>query len=414
LKFGKQIIPLPLFRALQPAYHFLLAHTAAAWYGFPSRKMTVIGVTGTNGKSTVVELLYAVFRGAGKNAAFVSSIRFKINDSEEKNMLKMTMPGRFALQKFLHNAKRAGCKYAVIEVTSEGIKQFRHCGIKFAAAVLTNVTPEHTESHGGFEKYRASKAKLFYRSPIHILNGEDAENINYFSKIPSARRVVYSKKNLPQNFNPKLIGDFNLENIAAAHATAVAFGISDEIIWHALEKFEDVPGRLEFIQREPFAVIVDYAHTPDALRKVYETLRNGACRLICIFGSAGGGRDKWKRPEMGKIATEYCDEIILTNEDPYDENPLTIIKDIESGFSQIQNSKPETLNEPQTKNYKLRTILDRREAIREALKSARVGDTIIITGKGCEPWMMMANGKKIPWDDRAIAREEIAKIELGE
>jgi len=430
LRFFKKIIPRPIFAALQPAYHWLLAWVAAFFYAFPSKKLKIIGVTGTNGKSTVVHLLAAILEEAGEKVASVSSLRFRINKKEEKNNLKMTMPGRFKLQKFLREAVRAGCKYVVIEVTSEGIKQFRHTGINFYMAVLTNVTPEHIESHGSFEKYRAAKAELFKKAPIHILNGEDP-SVEYFLKIsalsagrPARQKIVYTKKDLPPDIHLKLLGDFNLENAIAAYHAAKVLGVDREAIKRALEKVECVPGRLEFIQHEPFSAVVDYAHTPDALRKVYETLRPLAGnppssksdfgiqkksdffpggRLVCVLGSAGGGRDKWKRPEMGKIAAEFCDEIVLTNEDPYDEYPATILNEIEAGFSKTPNYKPQTIN------YK--KILDRREAIRAALKSAKSGDIVIIAGKGSEPWIMGPRGTKIPWDDREVVREELKKIE---
>ncbi len=417
--FGRKIIPKPLFRAGQPVYHWLLAYAATLWYGFPSRKLTVIGVTGTNGKSTVVELLHAILTEAGESVASMSSIRFKINNKEETNELKMTMPGRFQMQKFLNDAMAAGCKYVVLEVTSEGIKQFRNKGIKFFLAVLTNVTPEHIESHGSFEEYRAAKAKLFYNTPNHIVNGEDA-NIDYFVKIPAKNRIVYTKKDFPAGWHSTLLGDFNKENIVAAYHASRFLGINPEKIKLAIEKFEGTPGRLEFIRREPFAVVVDYAHTPDALRKIYQTLRNyqlpttqaslseagrANYKLICVLGAAGGGRDKWKRPKMGKIAAEFCDEIILTNEDPYDENPLTILKDVESGFSQIQNSQHKILNKYEARRVNYKLIVDRREAIRAAISQAQPSDVVVITGKGCEPWLMGPNGTKIPWDDRKTARD---------
>lgn len=397
LSIAKRIIPRKIFLFFQPVYHWKLAWLASMYYGFPSRKLYVIGVTGTNGKSTVVDLLHAVLSEAGESVASASSIRFKIKNKEEVNALKMTMPGRFRMQKFLYDAAHAGCKYAVLEVTSEGIKQFRHKGIKFSLAILTNVTPEHIESHGGFDEYRATKARLFYKTPNHIINGEDS-NADYFTKIPARNRIVYTKKDLPPEWRPKLIGDFNKENMTAAYQAARFLGINPEKIKSAFEKFEGVPGRLEFVQREPFSVVVDYAHTPDALQKVYKTLKeyknNSESKMICILGSAGGGRDKWKRPEMARIAENYCDEIILTNEDPYDENPKEILADIEKGF---------------IKNKHYTSILDRKEAIGAAIQRAQREDIVIITGKGCEPWLMGPHGTKIAWDDRNIVRELLAK-----
>lgn len=422
LRFIKKIIPKSVFKFFQPVYHWFLAYVAAFVYGFPSRKLKVIGVTGTNGKSTVVAMLHAILNEAGEGVASVSSLRFKIKNEERKNILKMTMPGRFKLQNFLSDAVSDGCKYAVIEVTSEGIKQFRHKGINFFMAILTNVTPEHIESHGSFEKYRNEKAKLFSASKTHVLNKED-KNLDFFQKIPAKKKILYSKNDLPSDLNLKLAGEFNKENAAAAFCTAKELGVKEDVIKSALEKIEFIPGRLEFVKKEPFSVVVDYAHTPDALKKVYQTLKPS--RLICVLGSAGGGRDKWKRPEMGKIAKEFCDEVILTNEDPYDENPNQIIKDIEEGMTSPPNPLSLVrrggekidinLSSGGEVNYGLRTInhksiLDRREAIHEALKSAKSGDTVIITGKGAEPWIMGLGNSKIPWDDRDIAREELNKL----
>ncbi len=397
LSFFRKIIPRRVYKFFQPVYHRFLAYSAAMFYLFPGKRLKVIGITGTNGKTTVTHLITNILEEAGENVASISSLRFKIKNKEWKNELKMTMPGRFRLQKFLRQAKMAGCKYAVVEVTSEGIKQFRHLAINFYMAVLTNVTPEHIESHGSFENYRNAKAELFRKSKIHILNGEDP-SIEYFLKIPADSRIVYTKKDLPPDIHLKMLGDFNLENAIAAYHAASFLGIERNFIKNILERTSFIPGRLEFVQRDPFSVVVDYAHTPDALEKVYKTL-SGNGRLVCVLGAAGGGRDKWKRPEMGKIAAKFCDEIILTNEDPYNENPASIIDDVEAGFNKAKRG-----------TFQYQKVLDRREAIRAALKAAEVGDTVIITGKGAEPWIMGPNDLKIPWDDREIVKEELKML----
>jgi len=410
----KEIIKKFLPNFLFDWYHFMFALFGAFLYRFPSKELIVIGITGTKGKSTVVEMCTRILQEAGYKVASVSSIKFKIGDRERKNDLKMTMPGRFKLQKFLRQAVNAGCKYAVLEVTSEGIKQYRHRFIDFDVAVFTNLTPEHIEAHGGFENYRAAKGKLFQTTKsIHIVNIDD-ENAEYFLKFPANKKITYGLSqgdinNKELQFKLNLIGDFNIYNALAATCVGFSQGIDFSTIKKALEKMEGIPGRMEVVVREPFTVIVDYAHTPDSLRKVYQTLRNESSKLqapnsklICVLGSAGGGRDKWKRPEMGKIAAQWCDQIILTNEDPYDENPVSILEQIEAGFSKIPNSKFQI--------PKYEKILDRREAIRKALSLARTGDIVIITGKGCEPWMCVEGGKKIPWDDREVVRQEIAKV----
>lgn len=383
-------------------YHFVLPMFGAFLYGFPSKKIKVIGVVGTDGKTTTTSLIVGILEQAGYKTAAVSSIRFKIGDKEWKNTLKMTMPGRFKLQRFLRDAVRAGCQYAVLETTDEGIKQHRHCFIDFKTAVLTNITPEHIEAHGSFEKMRAENEKLFQiAKEAHIVNLDD-ENKDYFLQYPAKKKYTYGLDKGDINtkntqFNLHLIGDFNKYNALAALCVGLSQGVNLETCKRALEKAEGIPGRMEVVIKEPFMVIVDYAHTVNALEKVYQTIRNTKdkrqdTKLICVLGSCGGGRDKWKRPEIGKIASQYCDEIILTNEDPYDENPLHILNDIEKGFSQIPKHEK---------------ILDRREAIKKALSLAKPNDIVIITGKGSEPWLCVAKGKKIPWDDRQVVREEL-------
>ena len=350
----------------------------------------------------------------------------------------MTMPGRFRLQRFLREAKRAGCKYVVLEVTSEGIKQKRHLGISFDCAVFTNLHKEHLESHGSFENYYQAKQELFKKTQnIHVVNAEDkyADLFGNFSAkhkiffgLTKGDLVAHGVKSSSEGtsfelygteFNTHLAGEFNVMNCLAALAVGAMYKIDLPTMKPVLESIKFISGRMEFVQREPFGVVVDYAHTPESLIQVYQTLgqqmANGkwqmaknekeghkpstiSHKLICVLGAAGGGRDKWKRQEFGRIAAECCDEIILTDEDPYDENPDEILNQIESGFSsQTLNSKLETLN--YTK------ILDRREAIKTALTFAQEGDTVIITGKGSETSMAVAGGKKIPWSDRDVVRE---------
>jgi len=410
-------------------YHFIWSFLGALFFGFPSRlrrgfggqasKIFVLGVTGTKGKSTVLELINAILETAGKKTALLSSIRIKIDKESQKNYSGNTMPGRAFIQRFLKQAVKASCDYALIEVTSQGVLQHRHWFIKWDAALFTNLAPEHIEAHGSFEKYREAKLKFFRyvvsnqksvaRNQKLIFINKDDANVDYFVKASegeNSKMILYSKNTLNSKFyvlNSKLIGDFNQENIAAAAAFAKSQGVNDEIIKKAINNFPGVPGRMEIVQTEPFAVIIDYAHTPDSLEKVYETIRNSKfmipnSKMICVLGNAGGGRDKWKRPKMGEIAGKYCGEIILTNEDPYSENPLQIINDIENGFSQIPNSKFQIPNS----YYK---VLDRKEAIKKALSLAKNGDVVIITGKGCEPWLHKENGKKIPWDERKITEE---------
>jgi UDP-N-acetylmuramoyl-L-alanyl-D-glutamate--2,6-diaminopimelate ligase len=383
-------------------YHFILAFLGALIYDFPSKKLILIGVTGTNGKTTTTEMIAEIFEKAGKKIALLNSIRFKIGEKEEINKLRMTMPGRFFIQRFLKKAVKEGCEYAILEVTSEGIKQYRHRFLDFKVAVFTNLAPEHIEAHGSFEKYREAKGKFFQATKeIHVINVED-KNSDYFLRFPAKRKITYGLEKGEVNLENtkiklKIPGEFNLYNALAAISVAISQGIDKDFAIQVLEEFKGVPGRMEEVISKPFKVIVDYAFTPNALEKVYQTLKNSNfqlpnSKLICVLGACGGGRDKWKRPVLGELAAKYCDEVIVTNEDPYDEDPWQIIEQVASG----------------TKG-KAKKILDRREAIREALKLAKEGDIVVITGKGCEPSIVI-KGKKIPWDDRKVVREEFQKI----
>lgn len=380
-------------------YHYFLAFSGAVFYCFPSRRIKVIGVTGTNGKTTVASLLAEILEEAGFKIACLSSIKFKIKGEERENALKMTMPGRFRLQKFLKQAVAVDCQYAVLEVTSEGIKQHRHRFIHFEAAIFTNLSPEHIEAHGGFENYKKAKGKLFQVTRnIHIINIDD-ENSEYFLQFPAEKKYTYGWEkgdvnNKDLRLKLRLIGDFNIYNALAAMAAGLSQGIDLKICRRAVEKVGGVAGRMELVIEKPFKVFVDYAFTPNALKKVYRALKPENGKMICVLGACGGGRDKWKRPVLGRIAAENCQEVIVTNEDPYDENPMKIIEEVADGAGQGA-----------------RKILDRREAIKIALSLAKEEDTVVITGKGSEPWLVEARGKKIPWDDREIVRDEFRKLQ---
>lgn len=421
-KIIKKLIP----ALLVDWYHRFFPLLGALLYRFPSKKIKIIGVTGTNGKTTVVDLTTKILEEAGFKVAALSSIKFKIGKEEKINELRMTMPGRFILQKFLRQAVEAGCQYVVLEVTSEGIKQHRHNFVDFEAVVFTNLTPEHIEAHGSFEEYKKAKGKLFkITKKIHVLNLDD-ENIKYFLQFSANKKYGYglsssssylagsvepkhkilaTKYEVDTNgitfdvkdirFKLKLLGAFNIYNALAAICVGLSQGIDLETCKKALAKTEGIPGRMEMVVSEPFKVFVDYAFTPNALEKVYQTLKDHFSpeKLICILGSSGGGRDKWKRPILGKLAAKYCNEIIVTNEDPHDEDPMEIINQVAKGASE-----------------KAKKILDRRKAIREALKIAKPKDVVIITGKGCEPSMWITGSKSIPWDDRGVVREEFAKL----
>lgn len=408
--FLKRIIPKQIFSL----YHLFLAWSGAVFYGHPSEDLFIVGVTGTKGKSTTTELINALLETAGYTTALSGTIRFKIADTERPNKYKMSMPGRFFMQKFLSDARRAGCTHAVIEMTSEGAKQFRHKWINLDALVFTNLSPEHIESHGSYEKYRDAKLSIARelqnsskKETFIVANHDDPEGEKFLS-VPATYHIPYTLSHLENytvndtgisfrmngtDFASPLRGEFNLYNILAAATLAEKIGVRDDVIKEALQKFTGVRGRVEYVKEgQDFDVIVDYAHTADSLEQLYKTFPNQ--KKICVLGSTGGGRDTWKRPEMGRIADEYCDEIILTNEDPYDEDPRKILNEMKQGF----------------KTHTPKIIMDRREAIRTALMSAAERDVVLISGKGTDPYIMGPNGTKQEWDDATVVREELGKM----
>lgn len=410
-----------MWERLKTTYHWLLAFSGAIVYRFPARRIFVIGVTGTKGKTSVVEIISALLEEAGFTTALSSTLRFKIGKESRDNLRKMTMPGRWFLPHFLRRAVLAGCHYAIIEMTSEGAKQFRHKFIALDALIVTHIAPEHLESHGSYEKYLAAKLEIageLARSPkkskIIAVNGDDREHEKFLAVAGGAQKVIYRlEQTAPYQANDtggeltingvvvrtRLPGKFNLYNVLAAVSFACTQNVAIAEIKEALEKFAGIRGRMEPVGRQEFDVIVDYAHTPDSLRAVYETF--GQRRKICVLGGTGGGRDRWKRPLMGKLAAEHCYRVILTDEDPYDEDPEKIVQEVAGGI----------------KSGDYQIIMDRRQAIREAIKQAKKGDAVIITGKGTDPFIMGPRGAKQSWSDAAVAHEELEnlkrKVESG-
>ncbi len=429
-------------------YHFTLAVIASATYRFPSKKLIVIGVTGTEGKTTTVVLIGRLLQQFGKTG-WISTATLCDGNAETLNDLKMTMPGRFYIQRFLRGLVNRGAKYVVIETSSEGIAQFRHIGIAYDILVFTNLRPEHIESHGSFENYKKAKGKVFaylqktarkqgVKKTI-IVNGDDA-HAPYFAHFWAEQKIEYQmqkSKIKNQNDNVKfeneknikcdyivqaediitkkdgvdfsikntmfhlpLLGTFNVYNALAALSVLRALGFDLAAARETLKNFKTMPGRMEYFEKNGITVVVDYAHTPTAFEEVYKTVRsikNSNGRVIGVFGSCGGGRDKWKRKELGKLASQYCDYFILTNEDPYDEDEKTIIENIKEGISN-------------GKQYDV--IMDRKKAIETAINFAQPNDFVVITGKGSEQWMMMANNKKIAWDDREVVKGIMKNVNI--
>ncbi len=370
-------------------YHPLMAFVAACLYGFPSRRLAVIGITGTKGKSTTVELVAHILESAGKKAVVSSSVRNAVSG--------MTMPGCFKLQRLLRDGVSRGCGYAVIEVTSQGVVQSRHRFIKWAVAVFANLAPEHVEAHGGFEKYRAAKVAFFEyaaKNPdaAFVINKDD-ESAPYFVKAARGyKKILFGREEAPATLH----GAFNGYNAGAALAVASALGIFEDVAKRAVADFKGVYGRMEFLQRDPFTVVVDYAVTPDSLRAAYAAFFGS--RIISVFGCTGGGRDTWKRRVMGGIAGEACEAVVLTDDDSYDEDTESIMAEIEAGLVSAKDGAWKA-----GENYW--KIANRKEAITKALSLARAGDVVLVTGKGGDRWLRMKRGTKIPWSDQDAIRD---------
>jgi UDP-N-acetylmuramoyl-L-alanyl-D-glutamate--2,6-diaminopimelate ligase len=418
----ENILPRSLLRTLLTPYHFLFALLGALYYRFPSKELFVIGVTGTKGKSSTTEIVNTILEEAGYATALSNTIRFKIGKETRPNLYKMTMPGRTFMQKFLREAVRAGCRIAVIEISSEAVLQHRHRFIELNALIFTNLAREHIEAHGSFEAYIAAKLKIRdalsasrKQEKYAVANVDDVYGAQ-FLKATGATALPYSLKDAEphattsrgvlitfrgMSITAPLIGIHNIYNILAAATLTEALGISAETVKKALAKLTVIPGRGERIEAgQPFSVLVDYAHTPESLTALYRTFKETqqSGHRICILGNTGGGRDTWKRPAMGKIADEYCTTVIFTNEDPYDEDPRKIVDAMAAG---IQKQKP-------------LIVMDRREAIRTALKMAEPSDVVLITGKGTDPYIMGPRGSKLLWSDAQVVREELARLKTNQ
>ncbi len=475
----KKIVPRRFFKSLQPAYHYLLSWCAATVYGHPSNKLIVIGITGTTGKTSSVYLMAKVLETAGYKVGYTSTAMFKDGQSEWMNDKKMTMVGGFFTHKILRKMVRNRCHYAIVETTSEGVRQFRHRFINYDILVFTGLYPEHIESHGSYENYKKAKGDLFahlkkcktkYINDYHtvlrpknelkkldlkrvkktiIANYDDVE-APYFLNFWAERKIAYSTGLMPSGDNLsaeilnnleiieyknidlsasgtgfdvalqsdffispkdklkeihiklKMLGAFSAQNSMNALCVALNQELSLTEAKRGLENIKGIAGRMEMIdQGQPFTVVVDYAYEPKAVAKLYEAVgllpHNN---IIHVLGSCGGGRDKARRPILGALAGEKSDFVVVTNEDPYDDDPMEIINDVFAGAEKAGKHENENL-------FK---ILDRREAIKKALSLAKDGDIVLVTGKGSEQAMCLAQGKKMPWDDRRVVKEEILKM----
>lgn len=413
-------------------YHKTLARLAAWQYHYPSSKLIVIGVTGTKGKSSTGNIIWHLLTAAGHKVGLATTANFRIGDKEWLNATKMTMMGRTQLQKLLADMVQAGCQYAVIETSSEGIKQWRHFGIQYDVCVWTNLFPEHIDAHGSFAAYKQAKLSLFQHlsqlPPKHIrktiiqkvavLNG-DSEYLKEFvaaATIPT--KIIWSQadyRNLTElkdglsftlhghAMTTPLLGAWSIDNIASAIGVALSQGVDYPTIQATLAHLPQIPGRMEKIAAgQPFTVIVDYAYEPVSLGLLYRFWRKLSpdSKLITLISSTGGGRDVSRRSGNGKVAAELCDTVFVTDEDPYDDDPMEIMQQVAQGVE----AGGKVLNQ----NFWI--IPDRRQAMAAAFNMAKPSDVVFLTCKGADQKICHAKGKKEPWDDRVVAREELQKL----
>ena len=393
-----------------------LAVMASNYYGNPSANLKLVGVTGTNGKTTVSTLLYQLFKKAGYKVGLISTIRILVDEAEYGT--RHTTPDALTINKYLPEMNAAGVEYCFMEVSSHGLAQQRTAGLRFEGAVFTNLTHDHLDYHKDFADYRNAKKLLFDglpRNAFALINADDKNGL-FMIQNTRARKYTYALKSyadfraqvLEQQMDgqllkiqdnevwTKLIGTFNAYNILAIYATASLLGLETLEILKLLSSLHSVDGRFQyFVSKQQITAIVDYAHTPDALKNVLVTinaLRTGNENVITVVG-CGGDRDKSKRPVMGHIASEMSHTAIFTSDNPRSEPPQAIIEEMREGIPAAERSR-------------VFANADRKEAIRMAVGMAGAGDVVLVAGKGHETWQEI-DGQKIPFSDESVIRHAL-------
>ncbi len=398
-------------------------------FGFPGRKMKVIGVAGTKGKTTTAYFISQLLEASGERTALYSTAAIKIGEKERLNELKMTTPGGVFLRRFLRDARRAGCTYVVLEVSSHALKQFRLWGIPFVAVVITNMMPDHLDYHKTAQDYTMSHMRMFgARTRVTVVNGDD-ENSSTFAKM--RRRVLtfgareyntfrianisstetgmsfdVSYYGRTDHYNVPYIGEYNAYNTTAALATLYGLDIPIKNLSGAVSNLIPAPGRMEKIHSDKgFDVIVDYAHSPDSFENLFKAIKPLAKGKIIAVTGACGDRDARVRPKMGELLAEYCDQTVITNDDPYTEDPEKIMNELISGLTANRESR---IANRMIENVNWWKIPDRKSAIQKGIELAGYNDMVLVLGKGSEQWQVFKD-KKVPWDDRKVVKE-ILKI----
>ncbi len=406
-----------MWQEAKNVYHLFVALLAMFWYGFPSKKLQVIGVTGTDGKTTTVSLIYHILKNSGLRASMISSVGAIIGDSKLDTGFHVTNPDPIPLQRFIKKAALVS-DYLVLEVTSHGLDQNRVFGIDFAVGVLTNVTHEHFDYHKTYRNYLHTKLKLLQSSKIAVINRDDDSYKTAVDSISGTKIVSFGlQKNSDMNpsnfpFKTKLFGEFNTYNILAAVSVCKQLGIPDEKIRSAIVSFTPPVGRQEVAYDKDFTIIIDFAHTPNAFEKILPEVRKiTKNRLIHVFGSAAK-RDETKRPLMGEASAKFADIIILTAEDPRGESVEKISDDIKKGI-ESSSSKHQVINGLSLEKVKVNKIgkyvviiPDRKKAIYFAVWIAQTGDTVLLTGKGHEKSMNLGSGEE-PWNEHEVVKQAL-------
>ncbi|MDD9867754.1 MAG: UDP-N-acetylmuramyl-tripeptide synthetase [Candidatus Campbellbacteria bacterium] len=418
LNFFRKLIPKPLFNFFWKPYHFFLAVTAGIRFGFPAKKLTVIIVTGTKGKTTTTEMIHRLLKASGLRVALMNGIHFIIRDEIVPNKFNMSVPGRWFIQRFLREAKNKGCTHAVLEMTSESTVVYRHFFTYPDTLVVTNIAKEHIEVHGSFSNYLQAKLRLrdslekSFKPNRHIVLNEDEPLLRVFHPARDTSIIVdmVSPKSVKPNYTRKgvefsfkgtkfflpLFGRGHFENALFALTAAYNYGVHSELAKEVVKKMDCIRGRMEKVSAlpVPFDVYIDYAHTKESMEQLFQAFPKK--KLIAVFGMTGGGRDKWKRRICGELADKYCHFTFLTEDDPYEEPVEDIMNDIDEG---IKNKKKRAM------------IANREKAIHEAVKMAF--DTpraaVLIIGYGSQSYCVR-NNVKIPCNDKEITRTAVFKI----
>lgn len=394
-------------------YHLFKAIAADCFYGFPAKKIKVIGVSGTDGKTTTAHLVFHVLEALGKKTSMISSVYAKIGDREFQTGLHTTTPDAVDVQRYLRLAVDSESEYFVLETTSHALDQNRVFGVNYEASVITNVTPEHLDYHKTYDRYVKTKAKVLLRAKSAVINRDD-DSYTLLSKYLNWKRKKYLTYGFYKSADFSLdigkilnasLTNFNQYNYLAAYSVLRVLGYEKEDILKAVETFKLPEGRFEIVQEKPFSVIIDFAHTPNSIRQTLKSVKksyvkNGGA-LIHVFGSAGL-RDSAKRPIMGEASADSADIVVLTEEDYRTEDPQKICLEIAKGLKKHGFSYVSVENIiKRRKHKKYTTIIKREDAIKNALQIAKPGDVVIFTGKSHEK--SLCRGKtEYPWDEKGV------------